>query len=106
MKPGRTRFEANRVDRRRAFRGEELHGVRVAPAPVRDGGPEVWIGATSVVGAERAARLGDGFCCMRRSLIDVYNTTRIQMGADAGRISLGHQWFVAEDPERAYAGAG
>jgi alkanesulfonate monooxygenase SsuD/methylene tetrahydromethanopterin reductase-like flavin-dependent oxidoreductase (luciferase family) len=102
----RSRFEANLSELRRAFRGEPIGGVRVAPAPVRDGGPEVWIGATSEAGVQRAARLGDGFLCMRRSFVDVYDAARAEMGADAGRIALGHQWIVAEDPERAYANVG
>ena len=45
-------------------------GITLAPAPVRPGGPPIWIGSWgSDAGLRRAARLGDGW------LASAYNTT-------------------------------
>ena len=50
MRERRHRFEAALDVLRRAFDGEPVApdgDVRVSPRPVRDGGPELWIGALS-----------------------------------------------------------
>jgi alkanesulfonate monooxygenase SsuD/methylene tetrahydromethanopterin reductase-like flavin-dependent oxidoreductase (luciferase family) len=88
---------------RDACRGEPVHGTRVSPRPVRDGGPELWIGALAQPGIERAARLGDGFLCVLPDQIGDYVEARRRLDLDDGRLALGNQWIVAEDPERAWA---
>ena len=74
--------------------------------PVRDGGPELWIGALSTPGIERAARLGDGFVCVLPTQILEYVAARRALGLDDGRVTVGNQWIVAEDPERTFAAIG
>jgi probable F420-dependent oxidoreductase len=55
---------------RRAWRGEEFHGVSgrhvhagnvVLPRPIQEGGPPIWIGGNSAAAMKRAARYGDGW---------------------------------------------
>jgi alkanesulfonate monooxygenase SsuD/methylene tetrahydromethanopterin reductase-like flavin-dependent oxidoreductase (luciferase family) len=75
----------------------------VAPRPVRPGGPELWIGALSRPALERAARLADGFLCVLPDQIGEYVAARRALGRDDGRVALGTQWVVADDPERAFA---
>jgi alkanesulfonate monooxygenase SsuD/methylene tetrahydromethanopterin reductase-like flavin-dependent oxidoreductase (luciferase family) len=91
---------------RRACRGERIDGVTVSPRPVRDGGPELWIGALSPPAIERAARLADGFICVLPDQIGEYVQARARLGLDAGRIAVGNQWIVAQDPERCWARVG
>jgi alkanesulfonate monooxygenase SsuD/methylene tetrahydromethanopterin reductase-like flavin-dependent oxidoreductase (luciferase family) len=102
----RRRFEDGFRVLRQACRGEPVHGVRVSPRPVRDGGPELWIGALAPPGIERAARLGDGFVCVLPDQVGDYVEARQRLGRDDGRVALGNQWLVAEDPERAWASVG
>jgi alkanesulfonate monooxygenase SsuD/methylene tetrahydromethanopterin reductase-like flavin-dependent oxidoreductase (luciferase family) len=102
----RRRFENGFRVLRRACRGEPVDGVRVSPRPVRDGGPELWIGALAPPGIERAAKLGDGFVCVLPDQIEHYVEARRGLDLDDGRIALGNQWIVAEDPERAWATVG
>jgi alkanesulfonate monooxygenase SsuD/methylene tetrahydromethanopterin reductase-like flavin-dependent oxidoreductase (luciferase family) len=108
----RRRFEDHFRVLRDACRGEPVGGgrghpaVRVSPRPVRDGGPELWIGALSPPGIDRAARLGDGFVCVLPDQIGDYVAARRRHDLDDGRIALGNQWIVAEDPERAWAAVG
>jgi len=102
----RRRFEDAFPVLRRACQGEPVSGVRVSPRPVRDGGPELWIGALAPPGIERAARLGNGFVCVLPGQINDYVEARRRLGLDDGRVALGNQWIVAEDPERAWASVG
>lgn len=102
----RRRFEQGVAALRAAFAGDEIDGVRVAPRPVRDGGPELWIGALSPVAIERAARLGDGFLCVLPEQMADYVTARRALGLDDGRVAIGNQWIVSADPERTFAAMG
>ena len=99
----RPRFEAAIVTLRLALGGEVVDGVRVAPRPVRPGGPELWIGALSRPAVERAARLADGIVCVLPDQIATYVEARRALGCDDGQVALGYQWVVADDPERAFA---
>ena len=101
----RRRFEDHWQVLRTACRGEPLDGgdVHVSPRPVRDGGPELWIGALSAQAIERAARLADGFVCVLPDQVPEYVAARRALGLDDGRVALGNQWIVAEDPERTFA---
>jgi alkanesulfonate monooxygenase SsuD/methylene tetrahydromethanopterin reductase-like flavin-dependent oxidoreductase (luciferase family) len=102
----RRRFEDAFPVLLQACEGEPVDGVRVSPRPVRAGGPELWIGALAPAGIERAARLGDGFVCVLPGQIGDYVDSRRRLGLDDGRVALGNQWIVAEDPERAWASVG
>ena len=102
----RVRFEAGVATLQRAFRGEDIDGVRVSPRAVRAGGPELWIGALSPPAIERAARVADGFICVLPDQLPTYVEARRRLGLDEGRVALGTQWIVAEDPERAFAEIG
>jgi alkanesulfonate monooxygenase SsuD/methylene tetrahydromethanopterin reductase-like flavin-dependent oxidoreductase (luciferase family) len=102
----RRRFEASFDTLRAACRGDAVGGSRVSPRPVRDGGPELWIGALSEPGIDRAARIGDGFVCVLPDQVAAYVEARRRHGLDEGRVTLGNQWIVADDPERAWAAVG
>jgi alkanesulfonate monooxygenase SsuD/methylene tetrahydromethanopterin reductase-like flavin-dependent oxidoreductase (luciferase family) len=109
MRARRRRFEKYWDVLRRACRGEAIDSdgtTRVAPRPVRDGGPELWIGALSPPAVERAARLADGFVCVLPPQIPEYVAARRALGFDDGRVAVGNQWIVAEDPERTFAAIG
>jgi alkanesulfonate monooxygenase SsuD/methylene tetrahydromethanopterin reductase-like flavin-dependent oxidoreductase (luciferase family) len=105
LRQRRRRFEESFDVLRRACRGEPLDGVRVSPRPVRDGGPELWIGALSEAAIERAARSADGFVCVLPDQVALYLQARRRLGLDEGRVAIGNQWIVAEDPEQAWAAA-
>jgi len=105
LRQRRRRFEEGLDVLRRACRGESIDGVKVSPKPVRDGGPELWIGALSEPAIERAARRADGFVCVLPEQVAPYVAARHRLGLDDGRVALGNQWIVAEDPERAWASA-
>jgi alkanesulfonate monooxygenase SsuD/methylene tetrahydromethanopterin reductase-like flavin-dependent oxidoreductase (luciferase family) len=100
------RFETHLAVLRRAFGGVEVDGVRVSPPPVRPGGPQVWIGALSPAAIERAARCGDGFLCVLPEQLPLYLDARRRFGLDDGRVALGTQWIIAEDPEQTFARIG
>jgi alkanesulfonate monooxygenase SsuD/methylene tetrahydromethanopterin reductase-like flavin-dependent oxidoreductase (luciferase family) len=102
----RDRFESSFDVLRRACRGDEVEGVRLGPPPVREGGPELWVGGLAKPGIERAARLGDGFICVLPEQVTDYVAARRALGLDDGRVALGNQWIVAEDPERTWAAIG
>jgi alkanesulfonate monooxygenase SsuD/methylene tetrahydromethanopterin reductase-like flavin-dependent oxidoreductase (luciferase family) len=110
MTTRRRRFEEGLDVLRRAFRGDTIGddtgGVRVSPRPVRVGGPELWIGALSPPAIERAARLGDGFLCVLPDQMASYVAARRALGRDDGRVAIGNQWIVADDPERTFARIG
>jgi alkanesulfonate monooxygenase SsuD/methylene tetrahydromethanopterin reductase-like flavin-dependent oxidoreductase (luciferase family) len=102
----RRRFEEHFDVLRAAFRGEPVSGARVSPRPVRDSGPELWIGALSSPAIKRAAGLGDGFVCVLPDQIAEYVEARRSLGRDDGRVTVGNQWIVAHDPDKAWAAVG
>jgi alkanesulfonate monooxygenase SsuD/methylene tetrahydromethanopterin reductase-like flavin-dependent oxidoreductase (luciferase family) len=99
MAQRRRRLEAGLDVLRAAFHGEPVNGSVVTPLPV-DGGPELWIGALSDVGVERAARRGDGFLCALPHHLETYRR------AGGTRVSLTLSLVVADDPERELARIG
>ena len=102
----RSRFEEGIAVLQEAFTGSPFsHNGRwysfdevvVRPEPVRTGGPELWVGALSDPGAERAARVGAGFLCALPQHRDVY------VAAGGDRVAWNTSWVVADDPERELA---
>ena len=102
----RARFEEGLEVLRKAFEGApfahdgrwcSFDEVVVRPEPVRAGGPELWIGALSDAGAQRAGRVGAGFLCALPQHRDVY------VAAGGDRVAWNTSWVVADDPERELA---
>ena len=106
LRQRRARFEGSIRILRDALAGEPVDGVRVSPRPVRDGGPERWIGGLSKPAIERAARVADGFVCVLPPQVPAYVAARRRLGLDDGGVALGNQWIVTDDPERALATVG
>ncbi|WP_169988497.1 LLM class flavin-dependent oxidoreductase [Microbispora sp. H10836] len=102
---------------RKAFAGEpfEFHGkrydfdeIRVTPGPVREGGPEIWMGGFAPKAIERAARLADGFLEFDLGTHRAYFDACDALGKDKAeqRLNVTYWAIIAEDPERAFAQAG
>ncbi|MEN8673203.1 LLM class flavin-dependent oxidoreductase [Nocardioides sp.] len=102
---------------RKAFAGEpfEFHGkrydfdtIRVTPGPVREGGPEIWLGAFAPKAIERAARLADGFLEFDLGTHRAYFDACEALGKPQGeqRLNVTYWAIIAEDPEKAFAEAG
>ena len=102
---------------RKAFAGEpfEFHGKRydfgeihVTPGPIREGGPEIWMGGFAPAAVERVARLADGFLEFDYGSADLYRETADRLGRprEEQRVNTTYWAIIAEDPERAFAQAG
>lgn len=102
---------------RKAFAGEpfEFHGkrhdfgeIRVTPGPVREGGPEIWMGGFAPAAVERAARLADGFLAFDPGTQPVWYDACERLGRDKAdqRLNVTYWAIIAEDPEKAFAEAG
>lgn len=102
---------------RRAFAGEpfDFHGkrydfdtIQVTPGPVREGGPEIWMGGFAPPAIERAARLADGFLEFDIGTHRTYFEACERQGRpkDEQRLNVTYWAIIAEDPERAFAQAG
>lgn len=105
MRERRRRLESGLDVLRAAFDGEPVNGSVVTPLPV-DGGPELWVGALSDVGVQRAACRADGFLCALPQHLATYVEARRAAGLDEGRIALTLSLIVADDPERELARIG
>lgn len=97
---------------RAAFRDDVVHGAVIRPRPVRDGGPPIWVGGSSLPAMRRAARLGDGWLPQgppkmgMRAAIDFIHAERsaalgadvpIELGGFTEPIHLGTpDWDVGE----------
>ncbi len=102
---------------RAAFRGEPFSyagrrfafpEITVTPPPIRDGGPPIWIGAFSDSAVDRAARVADGFLAFDPATAAVYLEACERHGRpqEERRLNCTYWAIIAEDPERAFAGAG
>lgn len=111
-----TRHRATRMEEaiailRLAFAGEEFSfegrhwsfpRLAVRPGPVRDGGPEIWLGGTAPAAIDRAARLGDGFMATVNDEVVAYHHACARHGETSRRSAMRTAWVVVdEDPERA-----
>jgi alkanesulfonate monooxygenase SsuD/methylene tetrahydromethanopterin reductase-like flavin-dependent oxidoreductase (luciferase family) len=99
---------AERIRELRRLWGEEPGAERtVTPAPVQQPVP-VWGGFGGPMGARTAGRLGLGLQSIDRSLHEPYLAGLEQGGHDvaAARMSGQIEFFVSDDPERAWAQIG
>ena len=87
-------------------RFHDIDDVTVSPDPGPAGGPEIWVGALSQAGVERAARRGDGFLCALPDHIEPYVAARRALGRDDGRVAVTRPSVIAADPEREVAAIG
>jgi alkanesulfonate monooxygenase SsuD/methylene tetrahydromethanopterin reductase-like flavin-dependent oxidoreductase (luciferase family) len=78
--------------------------LRVTPDPVQDGGPPLWIAATSRPGALRAARFDTNLLPQgpRSAVLEPWQEELRATGRDPGekRVGLIRGVFVTDDPER------
>ncbi|MDA8033292.1 MAG: LLM class flavin-dependent oxidoreductase [Actinomycetota bacterium] len=98
---------------RLAWRGEpfsyegrhfSFDDVVVTPPPVRPGGPQLWVGGSSVHAAARAARHGCGFMPDSGATDDVYERYRSGFrGSGAPRVATNRVLFAASSREEAWA---
>lgn len=84
----------------------QLPAVSVTPVPER--APRIFVGAHSLPGIERAARIGDGFLDSRNRDGALYLDALDRLGRDRaqGAIYAGQYAVIAEDPEREWARIG
>lgn len=102
------------TDERISFDGKHftVHDQRIGIAPVRQGGPPVWVGAgVHRTGARRAARLGDAWIVPPHAtperlgpILDLYREERARLGrGPAQEIVVRRELVLDEDPDRARA---
>jgi len=93
-----------------AFEGRhyKFPELTVTPPPVRDGGPEIWLGGLVPAAIDRAGRIADGFLAMTREAIEDYHAACERHGraADEQRACMTYWAIVTEDPERTLAESG
>jgi alkanesulfonate monooxygenase SsuD/methylene tetrahydromethanopterin reductase-like flavin-dependent oxidoreductase (luciferase family) len=117
MSERRSRVEEGIEVLRLAFTGEPFSfdgrhwsfpEITVTPAPLRPGGPEIWLGGLVPAAIERAGRIADGFLGMAPDHIAAYLEACIANGLPAARSQacMTYWAIVAEDPERAIAEVG
>lgn len=75
----------------------QFAGVEVHPKPVQDGGPPIWLGATSLAGADRAARAGVGLFTSRPEAAIRYLAAWREAGRDPGdaRVAIELPWLLS-----------
>ena len=93
-----------------SFEGKRftLPELTVTPPSIRDGGPEIWMGAFAPAAVERAARIADGFLAFDISNADDYLAACDALGKplEERRLNVTYWAIIAEDPERAFGQAG
>jgi alkanesulfonate monooxygenase SsuD/methylene tetrahydromethanopterin reductase-like flavin-dependent oxidoreductase (luciferase family) len=99
---------AERIREMRALWGETEGAERtVTPAPLQRPMP-MWGGFGGPMGARTAGRLGLGLQSLDRTLLDEYRAGLARGGYDSGAARLAGQieFFLSDDPERAWAQIG
>jgi len=78
--------------------------LRVTPDPVQDGGPPLWMAATSPAGARRAARYDTNLLPQgpRHAVLDPWREAVVDAGRDVNdkRVGIIRGVFVTDDAER------
>jgi alkanesulfonate monooxygenase SsuD/methylene tetrahydromethanopterin reductase-like flavin-dependent oxidoreductase (luciferase family) len=82
--------------------------ILVTPPPIREGGPEIWMGAFVPAAIDRVAEYADGFLAFGAETIEEYLAAcdRHDRSPDERQINRTYWAIIDEDPERAYASAG
>ncbi len=89
-----------------SFEGKRYthRNLRVTPDPVQDGGPPLWIAATSPAGARRAARYDTNLLPQgpRQDVLDPWKDALAESGRTVAdkRVGIIRGVFVTDDPER------
>jgi alkanesulfonate monooxygenase SsuD/methylene tetrahydromethanopterin reductase-like flavin-dependent oxidoreductase (luciferase family) len=92
-----------------SFHGKyfNIEGAKLAPRPVQQPNPPIWVGGFSKGAARRAAKYGDGYIGpSSRAMYDLYLNELRAADKDPSRARVmgGGLWLmVAEDPERTFA---
>jgi alkanesulfonate monooxygenase SsuD/methylene tetrahydromethanopterin reductase-like flavin-dependent oxidoreductase (luciferase family) len=93
-----------------SYAGKRFHvpELTVTPPPIRDGGPEIWMGAFVPAAVDRVAQRADGFLAFGHAGIDEYFEACNRHGRPPEERQLNRTYWaiIDEDPERAYASAG
>jgi alkanesulfonate monooxygenase SsuD/methylene tetrahydromethanopterin reductase-like flavin-dependent oxidoreductase (luciferase family) len=82
--------------------------IKVTPPPIREGGPEIWMGAFVPAAIDRVAQFADGFLAFGAETIAEYLDACERQGRDPQERQINRTYWaiIDEDPERAYASAG
>ena len=89
-----------------SYKGEhfQFDNVVVAPPPVQQPGPPIWVGGSSMAAARRAARHGVCFMPDSGAGLDVFDAYRSQLPATAGppRVATNRVLFAAGSRDKAW----
>jgi len=84
----------------------QISGAKLAPMPVQQPRPPIWVGGFAPAAAKRAARLGDGYIGTgdMTASVPIYHAERERLGLPGpGRLAGGHFWLiVSNDPKRTF----
>jgi alkanesulfonate monooxygenase SsuD/methylene tetrahydromethanopterin reductase-like flavin-dependent oxidoreductase (luciferase family) len=82
--------------------------IFVSPPPIREGGPEIWMGAFVPAAIDRVAQFADGYLAFGAETIAEYLAACDRQGRhpDERQVNRTYWAIIDEDPERAYASAG
>jgi alkanesulfonate monooxygenase SsuD/methylene tetrahydromethanopterin reductase-like flavin-dependent oxidoreductase (luciferase family) len=86
----------------------QLPDLRVTPGPMREGGPEIWLGGKAPRAIERAAMRGDGFLASKNADVTAYLAARRRLGhVDLPPKTVRTaRLLICEEPDRALAELG
>lgn len=84
----------------------QIKGAKLAPLPVQNPRPPIWVGGFAPASAKRAARLGDGFIGTgdMSPFVPIYHEERERLGhSGPGHLAGGHFWLiVSNDPDKTF----
>jgi alkanesulfonate monooxygenase SsuD/methylene tetrahydromethanopterin reductase-like flavin-dependent oxidoreductase (luciferase family) len=91
------------------FKGKhfDIENAKLAPKPVQQPNPPIWVGGFKRIAARRAAKYGDGYIGpLNKEMWDMYREELQKLGKDPSkaRTTGGVPWLVvSNDPERTFA---
>lgn len=97
-------WEGETVD----FDGEayQIKGAKLAPMPVQQPRPPIWVGGFAPISAKRAARLGDGYIGTgdMTPFVPIYQDEMTKLGKGGqGKLAGGHFWLiVSNEPDKTF----